>query len=384
MLNQNKVVALIPLRGGSKSIPLKNIKPLAGQPLCYWAIKTAQNTKEIDEVWVSTDHPEIKQICLDLGVKVLDRPEQYSTDLATTDSVMVHFKQNVDFDILVTLQATSPLTRPQDISAALEEYTDQNYDSMLTAVEFKRFLWDHHAHPINYDPQSRPMRQQFKGYLLENGAFYITSRSTLEKYQNRLGGRIGIHIMPERTATELDEPHDWEFLAHFLEAQSPVAQIDLSSIKHIFSDFDGVLTDNTLITSQNGIESVITSKTDSLALSHLLTQSELGFTVISKETNPVVAARCSKLNLPFLSSIDNKNKAIQKQLDLLHLDWKDVCYIGNDLNDLSVLKKVGLAVVPQDAAPEVKKYAHIITKASGGHGVIRELLTTLVHAQKEI
>jgi N-acylneuraminate cytidylyltransferase len=207
-----KVVALIPLRGGSKSIPLKNIKPLDGQPLCAWVIKAAQQTPEISEVWVSTDHPRIREVSLGLGAKVLDRPAALATDVATTDSVMVHFMNNVRFDILITIQATSPLTQSEDISIALKKFTDDKLDSLLTAVPIKRFFWTHDNKPINYDPANRPMRQQFRGSLVENGAFYITSRKTLKLSENRLGGKIGIYQMSDESTAELDEPSDWRLL----------------------------------------------------------------------------------------------------------------------------------------------------------------------------
>jgi sialic acid synthase len=217
MKKTNKIVALIPLRGGSKSIPLKNIKLIAGEPLCYWSIEAAKKSGCFDEIWVSTDHPEIKAVALSLGAKVLDRPAKFASDTASTESVMLHFMSKVNFDILVTLQATSPLTSASDIKSAFSKFNKGKFDSLLTVVESKRFFWNKKGESLNYDYMKRPRRQDFKGSLMENGAFYITKRDVLKKYKNRLGGKIGIYKMSEKTAYEIDEELDWIIVEQLLE-----------------------------------------------------------------------------------------------------------------------------------------------------------------------
>jgi CMP-N-acetylneuraminic acid synthetase len=214
-----KTVALIPLRGGSKSIPLKNIKPIGGKPLCSWVLEAATRAQGIHSVYVSTDSREIEDVVksLNLGVKVIYRPPEHATDEASTESVMLHFMEQVDFDVLVTIQATSPLLQANHLDEALERFRAENLDSMLSAVRTKRFFWHDDGTPINYDPMHRPRRQDFSGTLMENGAFYMTKRNILEKHDCRLGGRIGIYEMPEHTSVEIDEPEDWEMVSRLLQ-----------------------------------------------------------------------------------------------------------------------------------------------------------------------
>ena len=204
-------VALIPLRGGSISIPKKNIKSLCGKPLCAWVLEAACASNSIDVVYVSTDCPEISAVVeeLDLGIYIIHRPAELATATASTESVMLHFMREVKFDTVVTIQATSPLLTARDLDSALMEFKDQQFDSMLSAVRTKRFFWRDNGTPINYDPLCRPRRQDFVGTLMENGAFYLTRRSILEKNTCRLGGKIGIYEMEESTAFEIDEPDDW-------------------------------------------------------------------------------------------------------------------------------------------------------------------------------
>jgi N-acylneuraminate cytidylyltransferase len=213
-----KIFSLIPLRGNSKSIPKKNIKPIAGKPLSAWALEASATATSIIDTYVSTDSQEIADVVqsLGLGIQVVNRPAEFATDEASTESVLLHFMSLVDFDVLVTIQATSPLLTAQDLDAAIAQFKAQGLDSMLSAVRTKRFFWNDDATPINYDPLHRPRRQDFAGTLMENGAFYITKRDILEHYQCRLGGKIGLYEMDEAAAIEIDEREDWERVERLL------------------------------------------------------------------------------------------------------------------------------------------------------------------------
>lgn len=204
-------IALIPLRGGSKSIPQKNIMSLAGKPLCAWTLEAATGCASLDAVYVSTDSELIADVVLSLGldIKIIRRPEEYATDEASTELVMLHAMSLVDFDVMVTIQATSPLLTSRDLDLAIQQFQHQELDSMLSAVRTRRFFWTDDGTPINYAPSNRPRRQDFLGTYMENGAFYVTKRDILQRQCCRLGGSIGIYAMPEYTAIEIDEPDDW-------------------------------------------------------------------------------------------------------------------------------------------------------------------------------
>lgn len=211
MFQGKKIVALVPLRGGSKSIPYKNIKEMAGKPLCYWVLKAATGSKYIDEVWVSTEDKKIKEVVLSfgLGVKVIDRPPELARDESSTESVMLHFAKEVDFEVLNLIQATSPSTTSEDLDKAIEQFFAEGDDSLLSGVLYKKFFWTPNGKPLNYDYLKRPRRQDFSGVVHENGAFYLTKKDILLKNQNRLGGKIGIFLLPEDKAVDIDEPADW-------------------------------------------------------------------------------------------------------------------------------------------------------------------------------
>ena len=211
-------VALIPLRGGSKSIPQKNIKFLAGKPMCAWVLQAAAGCADLHRIYVSTDSEVIADVVsgLGLGLQIIMRPDEYATDEASTESVMLHAMGEIDFDILVTIQATSPQLKSSDLGQALSQFREQELDSMLSATRVRRFFWSDDFTPINYDPSHRPRRQNFRGTYMENGAFYITKRHILQDEGCRLGGNIGIYEMAESTAVEIDDPEDWSRVERIL------------------------------------------------------------------------------------------------------------------------------------------------------------------------
>lgn len=191
---------------------------IAGKPLCAWCIEEALQVAQIQGVFVSTDSSEIKRVvqAIDSRIRVIDRPPELATDEASTESVMKHFASLVDFENLITLQATSPLLTASDLEKAIDIFLGNGCDSLVTGVRCKRFFWHDNGLPINYEPIKRPRRQEFKGTFMENGAFYITRRQVLDELGCRLGGKVGMYEMDECNAIEIDEPADWDVVEKLL------------------------------------------------------------------------------------------------------------------------------------------------------------------------
>ena len=216
-------IAFIPVRAGSKSIPLKNIKKLAGQPLVYWTAKAANDAECIDKVVIATDGQEIKDVVklFDFQkVEIYDRKPENASDTASTESVMLEFlsvnKFNND-DKFFLIQATSPLLKSKHIDEMYQKYLSDKADSALSCVLNKRFFWSKDGKSINYDYKNRPRRQDFDGLMMENGACYINSVGNIIKDENRLSGKISVYEMPEYTAVEIDEPDDFLLIEKLME-----------------------------------------------------------------------------------------------------------------------------------------------------------------------
>lgn len=218
---RNSSIAFIPVRGGSKSVPRKNIKDFCGKPLVYWALLACEKCPEIDRVYVSTEDDEIKSVVSSLGfskVNIHDRPVDLAQDETSTEDVMFDFLNKVEVDpmsIFVLVQATNPFLKSTDLTRAVSTISKGESDSLISVVRSKHFMWSPEGEPLNYDFRNRPRRQDFKGQFIENGSFYISRVDNILKNQNRLSGKIGICEMAEESLFDIDEEIDW-MVAEFL------------------------------------------------------------------------------------------------------------------------------------------------------------------------
>lgn len=226
------ILAIIPARGGSRGVPRKNIRPLAGRPLLVHTIAQALAARCITRLVVSTDDTEIGAIARQNGAEVIWRPAEISGDTATTESALLHALDTLQVtgdytpDLVVLLQCTSPLRLPGDIDRAVEMLLESGADSLLSVVPFSRFLWrigaDGRPQPYNYDYRRRPRRQEYaSGLYMENGAIYIMRPRVLREEHNCLGGRIVCYVMHPLTAVEIDAPEDFALVEAILAGPWP-------------------------------------------------------------------------------------------------------------------------------------------------------------------
>jgi len=214
----NNITALIPARGGSKTIPGKNIKEFAGKPLIIHSIEYALESKFVDEVVVSTDDSKISKISRDAGATIIKRPDELSTDTATTESAVEHYlnSRSKKPDIIVLLQATSPLRPENSLDEAITYFIKEKFDSLLSISQTHRFFWrvkeDKTAY-AEYDYLNRPRRQDLQQVdmrFIENGSLYIFTRDHFEETGNRLGGKTGFVEWPEDYNMEIDTEVDFQ------------------------------------------------------------------------------------------------------------------------------------------------------------------------------
>ena len=380
-----KTIAFIPVRGGSKSIPLKNIKLFCGKPLVFWVIKAAVESKSISEVIIATDDDRIEDTVRSFNlekVSVYRRKQENARDASTTESVILEFiqNQNISPEVrFVLIQATSPLLT--------EKYLDQGiknldkFDSVLSCVRSKRFFWSGEGEPLNYDYNNRPRRQEFEGLLMENGAFYINTVKNILKHNNRLTGKIGIVEMPEFTGFEIDEEEDWIIAESLMKRFNlPKANELKTKIKLFVTDVDGVLTDAGMYYSEQGDELKKFNTHDGMAF-QLLREKGIKTAIVTSENTKIVENRAKKLKVDYLYQGKKHGGKLNAVLDICKqedLDLSEVAYIGDDINCLELLLKVGVSACPNNALPEIKSIPGIIElNKNGGEGVVREFYSKL-------
>ena len=213
------ITAIIPARGGSKGIQNKNIKEFAKKPLITHTIEYAFESILINEVIVSTDDNKISKIAKEADATIIKRPPELSTDTSSTESAIEHYidTANKKPDIIVLLQATSPIRPKGSLDKALQHFQQGGYDSLLSICPTNRFFWrvknDETAH-AEYNYLNRPRRQDLSRKnirFMENGSLYIFTVKHFEKTSNRLGGKIGYVEWPEKYSLEIDSLLDFKF-----------------------------------------------------------------------------------------------------------------------------------------------------------------------------
>ncbi len=389
-----KALAIIPARGGSKTIPRKNVLPLAGKPLIAHTILAARHAQHIGRVIVSTDDAEIGAISTAYGAEVVWRPAAISGDTASSESALLHVLDQLhaqDDSVpawTVFLQCTSPLTLPADIDATVQAVLDAEAETGLAVTPFHYFLWQATAAGdavgINHDKRVRLRRQDREPQYVETGAIYVMQTAGFRHAQHRFFGRTAMYVMPPERCLEIDEPVDFtlaEVLLHRQQSQYRRACLP-DPVRLLVLDFDGVLTDNRVWVDQDGRESVACSRGDGMGLSRLR-QLGIPVLVLSKEQNPVVAARCRKLQLPCYHGIDDKAPLLRQLAAERDIPLSHVVYVGNDVNDAECLQIVGCGVVVADAHPAVRPLAQLILTSAGGFGAVRELCDLIEHYHNE-
>ena len=377
------VIAFIPVRGGSKSIPLKNIKLFCGKPLVCWNIEALENCDAVDEVIVATDSDKIEETVVAQNykkTKIYRRSAENACDTASTESVMLEYIKYANLpetDTFMLVQATSPLTQTVHFSEAMDMYQKGEFDSILTCVRNYRFFWNPDGTSMNYDYKNRPRRQNFDGMLMENGAFYINSVKNIIESGNRLSGNIGIYEMPEYTATEIDEPDDWIILEKLMYKHVLSKNQKTPNIKLFITDVDGTLTDGGMYYSENGDELKKFNTRDGMGL-QLLQKQGIKVGIVTSENTQMVERRAAKLKVDYLrqGKRDGGKLAVVKEIcDEMGISLQEVAYIGDDVNCKELLSAVGVAACPADAMKEIKNISNIkVMSRKGGEGCVREFV----------
>ena len=371
-----KTIAFVPARANSKSIKNKNLKLFCGKPLIYWVLKEL-HLSNVDKVVLATDSNLIKDIATSFEfskLEIYDRSRENAKDSSSTESVMLEYitnsKINKKFTFLLA-QSTSPFTKSFHFNQALDLY--KKYDSVLSCTIEKKFIWNKEGASLNYDYMNRPRRQDFEGNLIENGAIYISSIKKILESKNRISGNIGVYVMPHYTALELDEPSDWIIGEKIMTENYDEDVSKIKKIKVIFSDVDGVLTDGGMYYSEKGDEIKKFSAYDGMAFQIL---KEKGFKVgiITSENMKLNKRRASKLKLDYnFHGAKDKLKIIKKFCQENSYNFSEIAYIGDDINCLGLLSKVGVAACPSNAVNQIKSVPGIIqVDKKGGDGAFRE------------
>jgi len=212
-------VGLVPARGGSRTIPRKNVKPLGGRPLLAWAVGAIRASGSVDRVVVSTEDEEIAAVARDAGAEVIERPEALARDDTPSLDVVEHaFAELPDCQWLLLVQPTEPFVTPTEIAAALELAERRGADSAITVVEVPRNFHPYHVRTLRdgllefdraEDHYAHPTRQDDPPRFAFGNLYWVRRTAFARERALEAGRRVGLPIDP-LTALDLNEPSDWQ------------------------------------------------------------------------------------------------------------------------------------------------------------------------------
>ncbi len=408
MVRRTEVLAIVPARGGSKGIPRKNIRSFAGHPLIAYSIAAGLQAETVTRVLLSTDDEEIAAVGRRYGAETpFLRPAELAQDRTLDLPVFEHAlnwlaeHEGYRPEVVVQLRPTSPI-RPvklvdEAVQLLLQNPQADSVRGVVPAGQNPHKMWrlDEQGGPMQplltvegiAEPYNAP-RQALPPVYWQTGHVDAIRPSAILQ-QNSMSGAAILPVQVEpRYTVDIDNPWDWqraEWLAWNggLEMVWPVAHRPLPEVVALLVlDFDGVLTDNRVWVDETGRESIAANRSDSIGLNRLRADG-VQVLVLSTETNPVVAARCRKLNLPVLQGVGDKAEALRSYLQQHGIPAQQTVYLGNDINDLPCFPIVGCAVVVADAQPAAAVQADRVLTQRGGYGAVRELCDQILERRNQ-
>lgn len=222
-----KTICFIPVRKGSKGIPGKNMKELGGKPLICWVLDTTLNAGIADEIWVATDCDNMETMLNErygAAIKVFRRSAWSARDEAPTMEVVQEFISIChpdDSDRFILLQATSPFTTAEELHTLHQEMIKKEYDSFIACCRLKKFHWSEDGQPLDYTFQTKPRRQEYKGLLIETGAFYASTVGQILHSSQLLSDSIKTIEIGVTGMIDIDEEEDWKAAEYYIECHKP-------------------------------------------------------------------------------------------------------------------------------------------------------------------
>ncbi len=234
-MNELEVLGIIPARGGSKSIPGKNLVPLAGKPLITWTIQFAKQAQLLSRLVVSTDDAQIAEIAQQAGAEIVERPAELATDDAHTEPVLLHVLDYLEEtegyvpDAVALLQCTSPMRGSEIIDAGIRKLAETGCDAVLTVQPIQHWdkmgmIGEADVWLPDYEYGKRKFTEEVEDKYSENGALYVTRTTALRRYQNRLGGDVRAIVMDPVRSLDIDLPEDLELARQLFPVIAPPQQ----------------------------------------------------------------------------------------------------------------------------------------------------------------
>ncbi len=408
MVKKVEVLAIIPARAGSKSIPKKNVRLFAGHPLLAYSVAAGLQAQSVSRVIVSTDDKGFAAVARNYGAEVpFLRPAELAADEVTDLPVFEHALQwlreeeNYRPDVVVQLRPTSPIRPRHCVDRAVEILLENpRADSVRGVVpsgqnpyKMWRLTDDGAMEPLLKDAgqESYNMpRQELPATYWQTGHIDAIRTETIVEKKSMSGDTVLPLLLDAQYTVDIDTLEDWRRAEYRLsrgdlEAVYPGREPRPfpASVSMVVLDFDGVLTDNRVWVDGAGNEWVAANRGDGWGIARLKERG-VHVVVLSTESHPVVTARCRKLGIAVKQNLADKASALRELLDESGVNPAEVVFLGNDVNDVPCFPLVACALAVCDAHPQARNEADMVLQNPGGHGAVRELCDLVIRQMDEV
>jgi CMP-N-acetylneuraminic acid synthetase/spore coat polysaccharide biosynthesis predicted glycosyltransferase SpsG len=322
-----QILAVIPARGGSKGIPKKNIRLMYGKPLISYSINNAKNSHYITDVFVTTDSDEIAEVAGEYGAEVIKRDESLSSDLVTLDPVIYHAKncaekiKNKKYDVVVTLQPTSPLLKVATLDNAIEYFIKGNFDTVISVINKPHLSWGKKENKIVPLYKERKNRQELPPQYFETGAFLIAKYDAV-KNNTRIGENVSVFEVPEEESIDIDDKNDWLLTENIMKRKKIIFRVEgykELGLGHIYNcitlAFSMIEHDILLVISEKSIEGI--EKIRETHLPYKIIKNDRDIDKIIKDFKPDIWVNdCLNTTKEYIESLKSKIKRVVTIEDL--------------------------------------------------------------------
>ncbi|XP_075711750.1 N-acylneuraminate cytidylyltransferase [Rhinoderma darwinii] len=381
-MRRGHLAAVVLARGGSKGIPLKNIKKLSGKPLIAWVLRAALDSDAFDSVWVSTDSDEIEKVAKDYGAQVHRRSADVSKDnTSSLETIQEFLQHHPEVDIVGNIQATSPCLHPEDLIQVVDMIRAQGYDSVFSVVRHHLFRWreveaaGEAAVPENLNPACRPRRQDWRGELYENGSFYFATKELIVRGLLQ-GGKMAYYEMKPEHSIDIDIDLDWPIAEQRVKRFGYFGKGTPTEVKLLVCNIDGCLTDGRVYVNQE--HEIISYNVRDLDGMRMLQDNGVTVRLISERN--ISPALVSSLNLQceVQTNVPDKMAVLRSWMSEMGLSLNKAAYMGCSSSDVECLKLVGTSGVPADASTAAKMSDSFICTRGGGRGAVQEFAEHII------
>ena len=385
-----KIAGFVPAKANSNRVPRKNSQEILGVPLFLWAANNLNRVLDRADIYIDSDSQEMREMAEGLGFCAIARPDALATNATNGNEFMLWQSSQVDADIYVQHLAPMPFLREETLKKAIAAVSEGGYASAIGVLERQHYYWKD-GKPA-YDIAGLPNSVELPKSTIEGMGLYVVRKDALLNQRVRAAHPCAHIKLDSFEAIDIDYPDDLALaratakgLDQDSDYVSGIREIfsALKNIKLVVLDVDGVMTDGGMYYSENGDQLKKFNAKDGMAIASLKSCGiDVAF-LSSGYTKAIIPARAKTLGVERLYvGREKKLDILGDWLAELKLDWEQVAYIGDDINDLHVIEKVGLSACPADAVANVRKSVHIQLEATGGNACVREFADTYLLKDK--